>query len=300
MSRPAEEPRRDAAPADPGSTLELSAHDLEEALVAAEADADDSDLLDTEVFGEGARAAVARGGESVELSSSELVDVDGTARLPALAAADAEGALEAGDALEVFAELRPAGRPSLPSVHPSSIAPVALDAARAPAVSLAPTPAAPAARATWIVGAIAAAAAVLVIGVAGAGVVVAKSGTGPARTLQVNTLELAPRAAVDVEASEPADDGAIRLAVATAKEPAPALEDAEASKDAAPADATPPKPRTGTLRFAPGTRDLLIDGAPQATASGQATVACGKHWVKVGAAFGRTVDVPCGGVATLQ
>ena len=55
-----------------------------------------------------------------------------------------------------------------------------------------------------------------------------------------------------------------------------------------------------TLRFAPGTRDLLVDGAPQATASGQVTVACGKHWVKVGAAFGRTIDVPCGGAASVQ
>lgn len=288
MSRPAEEPRR-AAPADPGSTLELSEHDLEAALVAAD-EVDDSDTVDTEVFGADARAAVARAPEPLELSSSELVDVDGTARLPALAATGAS------ETLAVFDELRPAGRPTMPSIHPSSIAPVALDAARAPAVSL-PPPAAPASRASWVVGAIAAAAAVALLGVAGAGVVVAKGSAEPPRTLAVPTLEMAPRAAAEAEVGEE-DDGAIRQAVATAKERSPALDETEVE---APKDApAPARPRTGTLRFAPGTRDLLVDGAPQATASGQVTVACGKHWVKVGAAFGRAIDVPCGGAASVQ
>jgi hypothetical protein len=88
-------------------------------------------------------------------------------------------------------------------------------------------------------------------------------------------------------------------AVKAAAAAAPKLEAAPPSPSEAPSSPArrAAKPKTGTVRFSKASGDVYVDGVR--LGASPATVTCGKHWVKVGSAVGRTVDVPCGGATSL-
>jgi hypothetical protein len=56
--------------------------------------------------------------------------------------------------------------------------------------------------------------------------------------------------------------------------------------------------KTGVLRVPPSVHGMLVDGRPQRV-DGTAVLPCGPHTVKTGIGPARSVDVPCGGTASM-
>lgn len=172
------------------------------------------------------------------------------------------------------------------SRRPPSIAPVALDATRPAAPSLAALPVVDrGSTGVWIGAGLAAIAAVALVAAAMTVVALRPSAKAGVATKSPARLEVR----TDARSVESPRATTARVAAAP---PAPP-----------PATTTPAtaaaKPTTGTLLLPRSGAEVYVDGALQPPGARSASVACGRRWVKVGAAVGRAVDVPCGGTTTL-
>ena len=138
----------------------------------------------------------------------------------------------------------------------------------------------------------------------------AKADQGPQEvpTMNVGSLPTAPAKGANVPAAAKSDPSPKPVVVAKADPPpAPAPPPPPAAKPVEPTKPAPaaakPQATTGVIRVPEGSKALtvVVDGGyHRLNDQGMAVVKCGHHSVRAGSSTAQEIDVPCGGMVTIQ